>query len=395
MKLIQPKPNYQSPFLVSDDQKVDVSAPVSILKYRFPHHAGPSGYSRICDYLNTPTIQLSNGFYWLGETLLRPYCLHASKRSGKFEYSRYDCIMEMQFLFNAVYRERRRIYHFIYCEKSFHLTEKYAKRLKDLGHILVGTVHHMPEQQHWLFRSQKHFRCFDYLITMDQKSISYWEGVTGKANVRWIPNGVDATFFRAAPFTNSEVVPPQKRIFFAGFHERDFETLEATISKLPEKEGFSFDLVGKSEQLRKIGTEYPHVRVHHRITDDEYRSLLQSCTLLLLPLHSSTFCNVVLESMACGLPIATTKGGIEAYLNSEFAIAAAPGDAEALALGVRDLCQRHRTASIAARKQAEHFSWREVAIKHAQFYESLTGVGGPSRASHSGSRHTEKRNDES
>jgi glycosyltransferase involved in cell wall biosynthesis len=372
MKLIQPKPNYDSPFPPPDEQKVDVSVPTTILKYRFPHHAGPSGYSRICDYLKTPTVKLSDAFYWLGETVLRPYCLYTSKHSGKFEYSRYDCIMEMQFLYDALYRERGRVYHFIYCEKSVHLTARYAERLKKRGHILVGTVHHMPEQQEWLFKSQDHFRCFDHLITMDQKSIRYWEGVTQKSNVRWIPNGVDDLFFQPpSEQTKDHSASDKPRILFAGFHERDFETLDAAITKLSLQGEFQFDLVGKSDKVLAIGSKHKNIQIHKRLSDHEYRELMQKCSLLLLPLHSSTFCNVVLESMACGLPVVTTSGGIEVYLNSEFAHVSKVGDAESLAGGVRELCSRLPQASAAARRQAEKFSWREVAQKHANFYESL------------------------
>lgn len=366
MKLIQPKPNYDSDSVVPAERKVPCPWPVTFIKFRYSHHAGPSGYSRITDYTATPKVELGNTIYWAGETVLRPLCLYTAKNCGKFEYSRYDGTMEIQFLWNALRKETNRIYHFIYGEKSFHFTERYAEKIKRRGHRLIGTVHHMPEQQEWLFKTHDHFRCYDRLITMDQASIAYWESITGRQNVHWVPNGVDTWFFK----------PPQERgngpfrILFAGTHERDFETLAATIERLPGPD-YQFDVVGKSAEALALGEKHQHVNNHKWLTDEQYRVLMQQSHLLLLPLHSSTFCNVVLECMACGLPVVTTHGGIEAYLNSECAVVVPVGDADALTQGVRTLRNRLADASVAARTRAEEFSWAAVSQRHVDFYASV------------------------
>ncbi|MBX3437093.1 MAG: glycosyltransferase family 4 protein [Planctomycetaceae bacterium] len=367
MKLIQPKPDYTSPCTVPQHQRIACRLPVTFIKYRYRHHAGPSGYSRLCDYVDTPTLDLSTAMYWLGETVGRPFCLWASKRSTQFEYSRYDCVQELEFLTDALLRNRRRIYHFIYAEKSFSLTARFAGRLKQRGHLLVGTVHHMPEQQSWVSRNHDHFRHFDRLITMDERSVPYWRTITGRSNVQWVANGVDALYFhpRNHPATAAT------RVVFAGTHERDLEALEATMEFLPPSTGFEFDLIGKSPAIVDLARRFPHVRHHQELSDEAYRNLLQQCSMLLLPLKSSTFCNVALESMACGLPVVTTKGGIEAYLNSDCAVVAEVGDAAGLAEGLHQLRSRLAESSEAARLQAERFSWQEVARQHIQFYAEL------------------------
>lgn len=339
---------------------------MTFVKYRFLHHAAPSGYSRLCDYLDAPRVELSNLIHLLGETLLRPFCLYQAKRGGKYEYSRYDCSLELQLLLDAVLRERSRIYHFIYCEKSFHLCEYFHRSMSERGHRLVGTVHHMPEQQSWLFKSHKHFKLFDALITMDERSIDYWRGVTGRDNVFWVPNGVDTNYFTPNPAEKTS-----RRVLFAGTHERDFETLATTVTLLSKDHDFHFDLIGNSAALKALEREFENVTLYSRLSDEQYRQVLQNASLLLLPLHSSTFCNVVLESMACGLPVVTTQGGIEAYLDDACALTSPAGDAVGLVRQVREMAGKLPSASAVARHRAEMFSWSEVARKHLDFYSTL------------------------
>lgn len=335
--------------------------PLRFIKFRFPHHAPPSGYDRLCEFIDAPNVELSAPLYWAGETVLRPYCLWCAKHGGKFEYSRYDCVMECQFLWDALLSERNTLYHFIYAEKSFHLSERFVKRLRARGHRLVGTMHHMPEQQAWLFESHKHFRAFDALLTMDERSIPFWEEVTGRKNVHQVGHGVDTDFFTPAQGDRDRVV-------FAGSHERDFESLRSVISRLAERFDLNFDLVGSAPMLQEIGDRYPNVSVHSWVSLRQYRDLLQRASVLLLPLHASTVCNVVLEALACGTPVVTTAGGIEHYLDRQSAVVVDAGDVDAMIKGVERVLDSGQTMRQGARARALRFSWHEVAKQHLAVY---------------------------
>jgi glycosyltransferase involved in cell wall biosynthesis len=367
MRLIQPYPDNSSAIQVNPAARIPCPYPVQFVRTRYKHHAAASGYDRLCDYIDAPTVRLPRWLYWAGETLLRPYCLWHARCGGSFEYSRYDCVMESAVIRDAA-RFQRGIYHFVYAEKSF-------KRMNPVtvpsGIKLVGTVHHPVEHHSWLFRDMRRFRRFDQLITMDRASVPSWEEITGKPNVKWIPHGVDTEYFHPAEhFKNPG---NYRRLVFVGYHERDFKTLSTVINKLIRIGGFHFDLVSRSPELKSLTISVPDVHQHDRISDADYRTLLQRSDLLLLPLRSSTVCNSVLEAIACGLPVVTTGGGIDDYLDPSCSRLVPIGDADAMCQAVQDLIARGEFARVAARKRAFRFSWTEVAKLHVEIYRKLLG----------------------
>jgi glycosyltransferase involved in cell wall biosynthesis len=76
-----------------------------------------------------------------------------------------------------------------------------------------------------------------------------------------------------------------------------------------------------------VAATHPRARWLRRVGDGEYLRLLQQSDLLVLPLRQSTTCTAVLESLACGLPVVTDKGGIEDYLAPDCSVALSVGDA--------------------------------------------------------------------
>lgn len=368
MRVIQPYPHNDSPLPVVKAAKIPCPMPVRFVKYRYKHHAAPSGYDRVCDFIDAPIVPLPKQIYWLGETLLRPFALWNSKLGGKWEYSRYDYTMELAVIWDF-FRQRSCIYHFIYSEKSFHLLERFTGKR---GHRFIGTVHHPPEDQDRLFRTHDHFRVFDHLIAMDKTSVKYWEQITGKKNVTWIPHGVDTNFFRPS---DTEPEPSPSRIIFAGHHDRDFETLrevlKTTMLKIPN---VRIDLVGDHPVLCDLATQFPQVCQHKNLSDSSYRDLLQKSHILLLPLVNSTVSNVVLEALACGTPVVTNKGGINDYLDESCSATCHVGDVSSMAQAIVAQLSGSSTKTLsraAARKTACRFSWQSVAQRHVELYGEI------------------------
>lgn len=370
MRFIQPYPQIDSELLVPPRRRVACAAPVQFVKYRFSHHATASGYDRLCDYVDAPTIRLSKPIYWLGETALRPFTLWQSKTRDRHSYSRYDSTMEIEVMRHML-TQRSQIYHFIYAEKNFRMCEKLAGKR---GHKLVATVH-LPKDHHLrLFEDHSRFRSFDFLISMDKQSVSWWEDITGRANVRWIPHGVDTDYF--APSV-AVTAPRPFTVLFAGTHDRDLQSLDAVVGRLQaQAPDIRFLFVGGGAELRNIASGRPNVVQKTDLSDSDYKTALQQGDLLFLPLNASTVCNAALEALACGTPIVTTTGGIEDYLDDDCAVVTPHGDVDAMCQAIlvqAGATEGKKLSSTAARRRAESFSWREVARMHVDLYTQVHG----------------------
>lgn len=366
MKLVQPKPIHTSSILVPEASRIRCQSPVYFVRYRYPHHAAPSGYDRLCDYIGE-TIDLQDPLYWAGELWMRPYCLAQAHFGGHYEYSRYDCVMEMATIKH--YREHSdSIYHFIYAEKSYKLMARFAGQNRNL---IVGSVHHPPEHMQILFKTMDHFRTFDHLLVMTEDQIPFWQAVTGRENVHFLPHGVDTTHFSPAVPKNLQ---NSTNCIFIGKHERDFFGLEQIIDQVTRTYPFvRFDLISGNAFCGALASKYPNVHWHSRVSDVDYLTLLKNADIMTLPLLRSTACNAVLEALACGIPVITNLGGIDSYLTSDCSVRVPTGDytafVSAIFRWIEDDNSRQKAGN-AARQHALSLSWEAVAKQLSSFYEN-------------------------
>ena len=351
---------------VAPEDRVACPVPVYFLRYRYPHHAAPSGYDRLCDYIGE-TIPLSRRQYWMGETVLRLPALWVSKFGGHFEYSRYDYVMERASIRHFL-SHRDSVYHAVYAEKSVRALARFGGRN---GNKLVGTVHHPPEHNEWLFRSVDHFKAFDFVTVVSRKQIPYWESLLGAARVACVPYAVDAAYFQPAPLDPSS----SPCCLFVGHHERDFELLPALVERILAGHPLvRFVMLSKDARCEDIARRHDRAIWRKRVSDEEYLAYLRRATLLVLPLKRSTTCTAVLEAMACGVPVVTSEGGIEDYLEPQSSKVFPVGDAEGMAGAVLRLLsdpEERERMSLAARRRALEFSWPQTARAMVDIYTRL------------------------
>ena len=340
-------------------------APVYFIRHRYEHHASPTAFDNVTAYLGD-VIEPSPRLSRLGETVLRVPAKLTSWWCGSFEYSRHDAIRELAAALH-MRRHNDSIYHFLFGEKSF----LYSGRLNGRnGNRLIGTFHHPASHYRWLFRSTTHLRHLALATCVSTNQIEFLEKLVGAGKVRFVPLGIDSDYFHPAE-TPSDGRP---YCVFSGRHLRDFETLGQVIEGvLARHSEVEFHLV----TLRKYCGSIPkndRVQIHEGIPDAAYLRLLQHARLLLLPLLESTFVSATLESMACGLPLVTNRGGVSDYVSDQCAIQLATGDVQGMTEAVLELLQnegKRETMAQASRARAMQFAWPIVAARLLTLYKNI------------------------
>ena len=363
MKFIQQKPDYSCPLAVPRERVVQCPYPVTFLRYRYPHHAAPSGYDRICDFVDAKTLELPQHLYLAGETILRPWTVWKARTCGVFEHSRYDCIQEEALIRHAK-KSPPRIYHFFYGEKLF---LRSGPLLSSLGHKVLLTLHHPETNVNAFIQDYSHFEYASKILTMDATMPEFWNKAVGRNISEWMPHGVDCDYFRPV----ERAVSDTKTIIFAGTHARDIETLVKTIQSLDSVPRLRFRLLSRDETLESLASQNPNVEVIKWLDDAGYKKFISEADLLLLPLKMSTVCNVVLEAMACGVPVVTSAGGIADYLESQSSKIIDSSSEATWVEAIAELLDRGKNARSKARLQALKFDWPAVASRHIKIFEEM------------------------
>ncbi len=346
--------------------RLPTPVPVYMVRYRYAHHAGPTGYDHLADYVGE-TVRLGRVMHALGETVLRVPAKLVSWYGGNFEYSRHDFVMEAQVALH-MRRRRRSIYHFLHGEKSF---KRLARSANRNGHRFVATLHHPPEDNEWLFRSTNHLKALHHVVVLARNQVETAERICGKENVSLVPVGIDTDFFHPATARPEAAV---KRCIFLGNHKRDFEHLPAVVSGILQAcPGATFLLISSDAGCRAAVIS-DRVTWLKNIPDGEYLRHLQQADLLVLPLKLSTAVQAILESMACGIPVVTNRGGMSDCLNEACAREFAVGDVTGMVEAAADLLKDDRRRcemGLAARERALEFSWPRIAERMVKVYEKV------------------------
>ncbi len=192
-----------------------------------------------------------------------------------------------------------------------------------------------------------------------------------------IPNGVDIQTFcpgEASARRNGEV-----RLLFAGrmARQKGLPDLLQALAPLepPVLERVSVELVGAGPEEGRVRSLAIQLGLAERVTFTGWvsRSAIvahyQRAHIFVLPSYDEGMPNVVLEAMACGLPIVATniRGNREVVSDGENGILVPPGDVEALRGALRDLIMdeglRLRMGE-ASRAQALHHDWSRAAERY-------------------------------
>jgi len=336
---------------------------------RWIHHLTAGGYDRLGEYVGTRRIRRTPMEAGVRKILAKGWELLRGHQPHLFDYRLGDRIAEEK-AFWLAWIMRAEIIHVLYGDEQL---DTLLRRQPWLPGHLVATFH-LP-----VARSRDRFE------RMQKKELSRLAGAVVVAScevpdfVRWlgpekvlfVPHGIDTAAFTPGPGNADGPV----RLLFVGLHMRDFEVAHRVIDRCArEKLDVVFDVVLPAERFGVfIGCD--NVRRHSQVSDAELIDLYRHAAALFLPLTGATANNAVLESLACGTPVISTRtGGIPDYVDPSCGWLLPPSDPDAVFECVKALVSdRDRVIAMrpAARRKAEGFDWNIIASTLRDAYRRL------------------------
>ncbi|HEX6788716.1 MAG TPA: glycosyltransferase family 1 protein [Gaiellaceae bacterium] len=181
-----------------------------------------------------------------------------------------------------------------------------------------------------------------------------------REHIRVIPNGVDETFSAEGPRASGDYVlavgtlEPRKNL------ERAIEA----AGRL----GVELRIAGEAG-WGDVDIQRPHVTSLGRVDDAELAELLRGARCLVYPSLYEGFGIPVLEAMACGTPVVTSRGGATEEVAGGAAVLVDPLDVSDIAAGIERADRDREPLRAAGLARAKEFTWDGTARLTRVVYE--------------------------
>jgi alpha-1,6-mannosyltransferase len=226
------------------------------------------------------------------------------------------------------------------------------------------------------------YRQFDLVMAPSRAMVEQLDeiGVHGAIHQ---PLGIDSSVFRpqrrdATLREHLGLDPDTRLLVYAGRFtpEKRLDVLFDAVRKLGGD--YHLIVVGGGAASGKLVPRQANVtHVPFKRDQRQLAHLLASCDLLVHPGDRETFGLIVLEAMACGLPVvATNGGGVAELVDAETGILAEPNSVDSLAGAIEAIYQRdmQRMGDAARRRAVERYDWNEILPQVLGRYDALLGI---------------------
>lgn len=194
------------------------------------------------------------------------------------------------------------------------------------------------------------------------------------------PLGIDSAVFRPDRRVNTlrahlRLPPDTRLLVYAGRFtpEKKLHLLVEAVRRLGHP--YHLVLIGSGDEMPRDPqiTCLPFKRDQRQLA-----RLLASCDVLVHPGDCETFGLIVLEAMACGLPVVGTEaGGVAELVDDDTGVLARPNDVDSLADAIQAIYTRdlEQVGARARAKAVGLYDWDQVMPQLLQRYGSLLAHG--------------------
>jgi glycosyltransferase involved in cell wall biosynthesis len=201
-----------------------------------------------------------------------------------------------------------------------------------------------------------------------------------KARIRVVPNVVDERVFAPGALRETNAAP--RRLLTAGLldtERKGVDLLLEALARLPQPDGIVLDVVGDGSLRLRYEALAERLGLGDAVTfrglkpKTQLAALMREADLFVLGSRYENNPCVVLEAMACGLPVVATRvGGLPEVVDDRSGLLSEPGDPASLAACITEALERQFDRAAIARRARERYGTAAIGSTLADAYDEVT-----------------------
>jgi glycosyltransferase involved in cell wall biosynthesis len=349
---------------------------IQLIRTYYSHWAEYSGYHQFIRYIcptrflvDVQAVPRGDNHFPVPNAKLRLYIGDFMRKFSTKSYNLNNLVAEIAAL-RKWWSRGFDLLHYLDGEHSLQLLPFTFRKLNFLRTRppIVATFHQPPTKLSSVLNS-KVVRQLDHVIALSPEQKSYFEQYLPESKVSLILHGINVDYYCPGSGEKSE---GKFKCISVGSWLRDYTCLLEVARLLVSNRDIEFHVVSAKLAEQDVPE---NVHLYRRLEDADLVRMYQNSSVLFIPLQDSTANNVILEGIACGLPVVVSDlPGVKAYVPGDEAILVkdnSPEEFTSILLGLHQNRKRLAGMALCARQRALELSWRKITPKVESVYSGL------------------------